>query len=190
MFIVKNKYFLIIENIKDIDLENIKIRDKFFIIYRNKEKVEKIKDLLRFRQKCKLKAIKFYVANNIKLAVSLNCDGIYLSSFNNDLKFLNFKKKNFGIIGSAHNFKEVSFKIKQGCKFILFSKLFCVDYDKKAPFLGVLKFNNISRISTQIIPLGGIKNHNLNKLKNVFGEGCALLSEVKKKPAKIFSRLL
>ena len=35
MVIIKNKYFLIIENIKHINLKNIKIRNKFFIIYRN-----------------------------------------------------------------------------------------------------------------------------------------------------------
>ena len=67
MFINKNKYFLIIENIKDIDLKNIKIRNKFFIIYRNNKKIDKLKDLLKFRQNCKLKAIKFYVANDINL---------------------------------------------------------------------------------------------------------------------------
>ena len=55
---------------------------------------------------------KFYVANDIKLALSLKADGIYLSSYNKDLKFLNYKKKNFDIIGSAHNFKEISAKIK------------------------------------------------------------------------------
>ena len=87
MFIVKNKYFLIIQNIKDIDLKNIKIRNKFFIIYRNKEKVEKHDELLRFRQICKSKNVKFYVANDIKLAISLNADGIYLSSFNTKLNF-------------------------------------------------------------------------------------------------------
>ena len=53
MFIVKNKYFLIIENIKDIDLKNIKIRNKFSIIYRNKKKIDKFSDLFQFRQKCK-----------------------------------------------------------------------------------------------------------------------------------------
>ena len=95
-----------------------------------------------FRFVCKSKAIKFYVANNIKLAVSLNSDGIYLSSFNKDLKFLNYKKPNFEIIGSAHNFKEITNKFKQGCSSILVSKLFLVDYDKKSPFLGILKFNN------------------------------------------------
>ena len=94
MFIIKNKYFLIIENIKDIDLENIKIRNKFFIIYRNNNKIDKLSNLLRFRQKCRSKSIKFFIANNIKLAISLNSDGIYLSSFNKNLKFLNYKKKN------------------------------------------------------------------------------------------------
>ena len=53
MFILKNKYFLIIENIKDIDLKNIKIRNKFFIIYRNNKKIDNLNDLLKFRQKCK-----------------------------------------------------------------------------------------------------------------------------------------
>ena len=55
-----------------------------------------------------------------------------------------------------------------------------VEYDKKAPYLGVLKFNNFSKISKNLIPLGGIKKGNLNQLKNVYCVGFALLSEVKK----------
>ena len=47
MFIIKNKYFLIIENIKDINLKNIKIRNKFFIIYRNNKKINELDELLR-----------------------------------------------------------------------------------------------------------------------------------------------
>lgn len=178
-----------IENIKDIDLENLKIRNKFFIIYRNRNKSDKINDLLKFRQKCKSRSIKFYIANDIKLALSLNSDGIYLSSFNHGLNFLNYKKFNFKIIGSAHNFSEIFRKIRQGCSFILLSKLFMVDYDKKSKSLGVIKFNNISKISNKLIPLGGIKTNNLNHLKNIPSEGFALLSEVKKKPVKIINRL-
>ena len=107
MFAIKNKYFLIIESIKDIDLKNIKIRNKFFIIYRNVKNIDKINELLKFRQICKLKAIKFYVANNYKLAILLNSDGMYISSFNRDLKCLNYKRLNFEIIGSAHDFREI-----------------------------------------------------------------------------------
>ena len=189
MFTKKFIYFLLIENIKDIDLKNIKIRNKFSIIYRNNNKTDNLSELLKFRRQCKLKAIKFYIANNNALAVALNSDGIYLSSFNKKLNVLSFKKKNFEIIGSAHNFKEITLKKKQGCSFILFSKLFRVDYDKKTPWLGILKFNNFSKISKNLIPLGGIKSENLNNLKNVFCEGFAILSEVKKKPANIINRL-
>ena len=189
MFILKNKYFLIIENIKNIDLKNIKKRNKFSIIYRNAKKLDKLHDLLGFRRKCKARAIKFYISNDINLAILLNSDGIYLSSFNKNLRFLNYKKFNFEIIGSAHNFKEIFTKKKQGCSSILLSKLFLVDYDKNSPYLGVIKFNNFSKISKKIIPLGGIKIDNLSHLNNIFSEGFALLSEIKKKPAKIFNRL-
>ena len=189
MFTKKNKYFLLIENIKDIDFKNIKIRNKFSIIYRNNKKNDKLEDLLKFRQKCKLKGVMFYVANNIPLAITLNSDGIYLSSLNKRLDILHYRKLNYQIIGSAHNFKEIVLKKKQGCSFILFSKLFTVDYNKDAPHLGIIKFNIYSRILKKLIPLGGIKEKNLNNLKNVFCEGFAILSEVKKKPANIINRL-
>ena len=180
MITKKFKYFLLIESIKDIDLKNIKIRNKFSVIYRNYNKIDNLNDLSKFRQQCKLKAIKFYVANNNTLAVSLNSDGIYLSSYNKKLNVLSYKKRRYEIIGSAHNFKEIVLKKKQGCSFIFLSKLFTVDYDKKAPYLGVVKFNNFLKISKNLIPLGGIKPENLNNLKNVSCKGFAILSEVKK----------
>ena len=189
MFIFKNKYFLIIESIKDIDLKNIKKRNKFFIIYRKYKKIDKLSDLLEFRRICKAKDIKFFVSNDIKLAIFLKSDGIYLSSYNKSLKFLNYKKLNFKIIGSAHNFREISVKVNQGCELILLSKLFLVDYDKNSPSLGVIKFNYFFKITKTLIPLGGIKGHNLNYLKNIPCEGFALLSEIKKKPANIINRL-
>ena len=189
MFTKKNKYFLLVENIKDINLKNIKIRNKFSIIYRNNKKVDNLNKLIEFRRKCRLKAVKFYIANNNHLAVMLNSDGIYLSSYNKSLKNLRYKKSNFEIIGSAHNFKEILLKKKQGCSFVLLSKLFIVNYAKSSSHLGVLKFNNISKNSKMKIPLGGISLGNLNCLKNVHSEGFAILTEVKKKPAKIFSRL-
>ena len=49
MFALKKKYFLIIESIKDIDVENIKKREKFSIIYRTKN-VEILQNLLAFRK--------------------------------------------------------------------------------------------------------------------------------------------
>jgi len=189
MFIIKKKYYLIIENIKDINLKNIKKRYKFVIIYRNSKKTDNIENLLKFRRICKLKSIEFFIANNINLAVKLSSDGIYLSSYNKSLKSLSQKKSNFKIIGSAHSSKEIFTKTQQGCEVIIFSKLFQVDYDKKASYLGVIKFNNFLRINKKLIPLGGIKSSNLNNVRIIMSKGFALKSEVKKKPAKIISRL-
>ncbi len=189
MFVLKKKYFLFIENTKDIDLKNIKIRNKFSIIYRNPSKSENKWNLLKFRKICKLKGIKLYIANDLKLAIFLNANGIYLSAFNNSLKFLSFKNLKFDLIGSAHNIKEIRMKINQGCSSILLSKLYLVSYDRSASYLGIIKFNNYLKLYKRLIPLGGINIKNLNSLGKINCDGFALLSEIKKKPAKILNRL-
>ena len=190
MFILRKKYFLIVESIKDIDLRNIKKRNKFIIIYRNTKKADKRNDLIKFRNECKSKHIRFYVANDLKLAVNLKSDGIYISANNKNFKALNLKKINYDIIGSAHNLNEINLKKKQGCHNVLLSRLFKVSYKPNMNFLDVIKFNNyITKIFINITPLGGINLLNLNKLKIVRSESFALMTEVKKKPAKIFSRL-
>jgi len=173
MIIQKNKYFLIIENIKDIELKNIKIRNKFYIIYRNNRVINKLNDLLIFRKICKIKAIKFYVANNIKLAKSLNSDGIYLSSFNRELKFLNYKRLNFEIIGSAHNIKEIRIKEKQNVKLIFLSSIF----KKNKNYLGIYKFKILRGLTkNKVIALGGISKINKKKIKLLACEGFAGIS--------------
>ena len=141
MFAFKKKYFLIIESIKDLNLRNIKKHNKFNIIYRNFKKSENINDVKKFRKQCKLKQINLFIANDTKLAIAIKADGLYVSAFNKDLKTLHYKKNNFSIIGSAHSMKEIKLKILQGCNYILLSKLFKVDYDDKAPHLGIIKFN-------------------------------------------------
>ena len=191
MFAYKKKYFLIIENIKDIDLSNIKLTKKFIIIYRNKNKIDNIHKLLRFRRYCKSKKIDFYISNDSKLMVFLNADGLYISAYNTSLRLSKFKNSNYKIIGSAHNIKELNLKILQGCTYFIFSRLFETAYKNKEGFIGVVRFNllKLSR-KEDLVPLGGINLSNLNKLHSVKSNSFALLSEVKKKPAKIFSRLL
>ena len=93
MFAFKSKYFLIIENIKDFDFKKIKKINKFTVIYRNNSKIEDFDSLKRFRNTCRIKQVKFFIANDQKLATRLKADGIYISSFNKDLKFLNLRKK-------------------------------------------------------------------------------------------------
>ena len=190
MFTFKNKYFLIIENTKDIDLKNIKLINRYIIIYRNTNKIKNIDNLLKFRRDCRSKKIDFYISNNEKLTSDLKADGLYISAHNKNLRLAKLKRSNFKIIGSAHNIKELNIKMLQGCSSVIFSRLFEVTSPYKKGFMGVIKFN-LFRLSRKedLVPLGGINLSNLNKLKTVKSSSFALLSEIKKKPAKLFNRL-
>ena len=98
--------------------------------------------------------------------------------------------KGFNIIGSAHNQKEINLKMTQGCKVVIFSRLFETSYSFKKGYLGVQKFNLISlRNVLELVPLGGINETNLGKMKTVKSTSFACLTAIKKKPAKIINRL-
>ena len=189
MLVFKNKYFFIIESTRDIDLKNIKNSNKFSIIYRSKNIAENIEKLMQFRKICKTKNIDFYVSNNVKLTNILKADGIYISAYNKNLKIAHLKNFNFSVIGSAHNIKELNLKKLQGCSSIIFSRLFATSYKYKKGFLGVVKFN-LLRLSRKenLIPLGGIRLSNLNKLSTIKCDSIALSSEIIKKPNALSRR--
>ena len=189
MLLFKNKYFFIIESTRDIDLKNIKNSNKFSIIYRSKNIAENKEKLMKFRKNCKTKKIDFYVSNNIKLGNDLKADGIYISAHNKNLNISQLKNFNFKVVGSAHNIKEINVKKLQGCSSIIISRLFETSYKYKKGFLGVVRFNLLS-LSRQenLIPLGGIKLSNLNKLNIVKCNSIALSSEIIKKPVIFSSR--
>ena len=188
MFAFKKEYFFIITNTDDINLNCIKRNNKFNIIYRNQAAISDLPKVKSFRDKCKLKRIKFFVANNIRNAVLLKADGIYLSANNKKLVYLNLTKLGFNLIGGAHNYKEIYQKQNQGCHKIIVSQLFKVSNKPSGKVYGIVKFNNFRFFYKNTIPLGGIKSHNINKLKMLNSEAFTIMSEVKKKPT-ISSRL-
>ena len=190
MLVLKKKYYLFVENTRELNLNLIKIRNKFNIIYRNNNSEEKIKDLLSFRKNCKKNGINFYISNDTHLLSRLKADGLYISAYNNNLLLNSYSKKGFSVIGSAHNQKEINIKLKQGCEIIVFSRLFETNYSNKKGCLGVQKFNIIAlKSKVELVPLGGINEQNLGKLNIVRSNSLACLSAIKKKPAKIINRL-
>ena len=118
---------------------------------------------IKIKNYCKKKLLKFYISNEVKLAIKLNLDGVYIPSFNKNFSHLSFSyKKNFEIIGSAHNLKEIKVKELQNVKKIFLSSLF----KKNKNYLGINKFKLLSNLTeTKIVSLGGISNNNLKKLK-------------------------
>jgi thiamine-phosphate pyrophosphorylase len=155
-----SKYYFI----NKFDTNNINKQDKqTVIIYRNYSSNRTSEDLiLKIRNHCKKRRVKFYVSNNIKLAIRLDLDGVYIPSFNKDTKHLAYTyKKKFDIIGSAHNLKEIRIKEKQGVKKIFLSSLF----KKNKNFLGINKFKILSNLTKKsVVALGGISKSNLRVL--------------------------
>ena len=144
------------------------------IIYRNYKKNYKISEIIYIRDYCRKKNIKFFLSNNIKLSINLNLDGAYLPSFNESLIHLNYSfKKNFTLVGSAHNFKEMRIKERQKVKEIFLSSLF----KDNGNFLGLNKFNLLSNYSKKdVIALGGISEENINLIDLTKSVGFAGIS--------------
>ena len=132
------------------------------IIYRNHNQVVNKKSILKIKDYCKKKGNKFLLSNDIKLAINLGLDGVYISSFNNDKKHLSYSfKKNFIILGSVHNVYEMKTKELQNVKAFFLSSIF----KRNKNFLGLYKFKLLSCLSNKpIIALGGISNNNIKKL--------------------------
>ena len=180
MFIIKNNYYFYIDNCDFVSLNLIKTKKKVTIIYRNNSHTIDEKKINNLRKACKNKKYKFYIANNVNLVKKYKADGLYLSAYNKNY----YHKEKLNLIGSAHNYKEIHEKQKQGCKTIILSRIFKTKYHNKKNFLGTTKFNLITKkYSHNIVPLGGINNSNLLRLNLVLSSGFALLSEIKKKPA-------
>ena len=126
------------------------------------------------------------MSNNFKVALKLGLDGVYLPSFNNDLKHLNYpKRKNFLILGSAHNYKEIKKKELQKVDIIFIASLF----NKKKTYLGLNKFKILSKLTNKkIVALGGINKKNLKilNLLRVYGySGISLFDQKKTAPNKL-----
>lgn len=174
-----NKYYFI----KKFDESHIDKQDKqTTIIYRNYDQKIDEKLILGIRNYCKKKGNKFLLSNNIKLSIKLNLDGAYIPSFNTDKKHLSYSyKKNFIILGSAHNLYQIRTKELQNVNQIFLSSIF----KKKKNFLGIQKFKLFASLTKKkIIALGGISKKNLGKLNLVNCDSFAGISffEQKKGP--------
>jgi len=154
------KYYFI----NKFDSNNIdKLELNTGIIYRNYGLKNNLSTIIKLKQYCKKKGFKFFLSNDVRLALQLNLDGAYIPSFNNQTIHLSFSyKKKFLIIGSAHNNKEIKIKEKQGVDIIFLSSIF----KKNKNYLGINRFKLLSKLTNKkIIALGGISNFNLKKLK-------------------------
>ena len=179
------KFYFFIDTLDEIIRKNIKNFKKLSFVYKsdsindiNHTNIETIKNF------CKKNKIPFFISNNFKLAKKYEADGIFLSSSYKKIGNI-VLKKNFKIIGLAHNQLEYSLKNKQSCETIMLSPLF---YNKKYSqnkILNVCKFNLLSiGWDKKICALGGISLNNLKKLNMTRCSAVAFISLMKENNQK------
>jgi thiamine-phosphate pyrophosphorylase len=161
-----SKYYFI----SKFDTNNIAKLDKnTAIILRNYNSENNLRTILNLKNFCKKKGYKFFLSNNVKLALNLNLDGAYIPSFSKNTNHLSFTfTKKFLILGSAHNNKEIKIKEKQLVKIIFLSSIF----KKNKNYLGINKFKLLAKLTNvKVVALGGISKKNIKRIKllNCFG---------------------
>ena len=144
------------------------------IIYRNYKKKLNILEIIKIRNYCLKKGLKFFLANNIKIALKLRLNGAYLPSFNKNFRHLSFKVNNsFVLLGSAHNIKEIRCKEIQNVDLIFISSVF----KKNKNFLGIYKFKKLRNLTQRkVIALGGISKINWKKIRLLECDGVSGIS--------------
>ena len=163
---ISNKYYFI----NKFDQSHIDKQDKdTAIIYRNYNQEVDETLILQLKNYCKKKGNKFLLSNNVRLAIKFGLDGIYIPSFNKSKKHLSYSfKKNFIILGSAHNIYEIKTKELQNVQAVFLSSIF----KKNKNYLGIYRFKLLSLLTQKkIVALGGISKKNLKMLNliNYFG---------------------
>ena len=149
------------------------------IIYRNYEKKHNINEILKIKKLCKQTNRKFFLANNLKLAIQLRLDGIYIPSFNKELFPKILFRKHFYVLGSAHNLKEILEKRKQNVELLFISPIFKIK--KRNYFLGPIKYNILANhFKKKTIALGGINKNNIKIINKINCFGFASISYIEK----------
>tara|TARA_B100000886_G_C20401002_1_gene482570 strand:- start:65 stop:607 length:543 start_codon:yes stop_codon:yes gene_type:complete len=170
------KYYFISEYDTNLIKYQSKKTNIIFRNYNNNLDVTKIKILRDF---CRKKGCNFFLSNNVKLAIKLGLDGVYLPSFNKSFNHLAYKfKKKFIILGSVHTLQELNIKKIQSVRLFFLSSLF----KKNKNYLGLYKFKFFENFAKKkLVALGGINESNIKRLRLLNIYGYAGISHFKKK---------
>ena len=171
------RYYYFIDEFNKNEIE--KLSAHIALIYRNYHKKNNPIEMRKLVIHCKINRRKVYISNNLKDAIRYNFDGLYIPSFQKQLRFKNISKKNLEIVGSAHNAIELKIKEKQGCSHIFLSPIFKNNKSKK--YLDVIKTNLLKKMTkNKIVLLGGINQKTLKRSNLCSPRGFAAISCIKK----------
>ena len=161
------KHYVFLEEINNLIKGNlIRFNNINIIIDINQNDKKILQNQLSIIKFAKDNRIPFLIKNDFQKSIKYKADGVFISSDYKKIIKPILLKKNFFIVGSAHNQLEYAQKFKQKCHLLMLSPLFFNEKYSKNKILNVLKFNSKTiHWNIDLCALGGINTNTLKKIK-------------------------
>ena len=159
------KHYVFLEEINNLIKENLVKFNSINIIIdingKDKKGLENQFSIIKFAKKNK---IPFLFKNDFQKCIKYNASGIFIDSNYKKLTKPILLKKNFYIIGGAHDQLEYAQKLRQKCQMIMLSPLFFNEKYSKNKILNISRFNHKAlHWNIKLCALGGINSKTLKK---------------------------
>ena len=161
------KHYVFLGEINNLIKENLAKFNNINIIIdidkKDKKALENQFSIIKFAKKNK---IPFLFKNDFQKCTKYNASGIFIEANYKKITKPMLLRKNFHIIGSAHNQLEYAQKLRQKCHLLMLSPLFFNEKYSKNKILNISRFNQLAlNWKIKICALGGINSKTLKKIK-------------------------
>ena len=161
------KHYVFLEEINNLIRENLVEFNNINIIIdidkKDKKALENQFSIIKFAKKNK---IPFLFKNDFRKCIKYNASGIFIEANYKKITKPMLLKKNFQIIGGAHDQLEYAQKLRQKCHLLMLSPLFFNEKYSRNKILNISRFNQLALNWTiKICALGGINSKTLKKIK-------------------------
>lgn len=161
------KHYVFLGEINNLIKENlVKFNNINIIIDIDKKDKKRLKNQLSIIKFAKKNNIPFLFKNDFQKCIKFNASGIFIEANYKKITKPMLLKKNFHIIGGAHNQLEYTQKLRQKCHLLMLSPLFFNEKYSKNKILNISKFNQKTlNWKIKLCALGGINLKTLKKIK-------------------------
>jgi thiamine-phosphate pyrophosphorylase len=161
------KHYVFLEEINNLIKDNlVKFNSINIIIDIDENTSKNLENQLSIIKFAKKNRIPFLIKNDFQKSVKYKANGVFISSNHKKITKPILFKKNYYIVGSAHNQLEYAHKLKQKCHLLMLSPLFFNEKYSKNKILNILKFNSKTiHWKVNLCALGGINSKTLNRVK-------------------------
>jgi thiamine-phosphate pyrophosphorylase len=161
------KHYVFLEEINNLIKENLVKFNNINIIIdidtKEKNGLENQFSIIKFAKKNK---IPFLFKNDFQKCIKYKASGIFIDANYKRITKPMLLKKNFHIIGGAHDQLEYAQKLKQKCHLLMLSPLFFNEKYSKNKILNISRFNQKAiNWNIKLCALGGINSKTLKQIK-------------------------